>query len=426
MRDMDGASILIKNVRIFDGTREELKAGQVAIAGSKIAEVIDVPHGPSSPDRAETIIDGGGRVLIPGLTDAHVHITAAAISAQEFMTASNGLMYLKGVAEAGRMLMRGFTAVRDMAGDTAAIKQVIDSGLFPGPRIYPSHAAISQTSGHGDFSSLFDAPRVFGGQPSRTEALGLSRVVDGRDGVLAAVREQLKKAASQIKVMAGGGVASGYDPLDVQQFTLDELRAAVEAAQDWGTYVAAHVYTAEGIRRAVAAGIKSIEHGQLADEESIALLADSDTWLSTQAFVESDHPYVSPSLAEKNRLICEGVDQAFDLARKYRVKMAFGTDLLLNPAASHRQSEMLTRLARHFTPAEALVMATSGNARLFRLSGARDPYREAVFGVIEPGAWADLLIVEGDPTTDLSVLGDPERNLAVIIKDGRIYKNRLP
>jgi imidazolonepropionase-like amidohydrolase len=418
------ASILIRNVRIFDGVHEELVAGQVLTTGSKIAAVVIGPPGPY-PEQAETIIDGGGRVLIPGLTDAHVHITAAAVSAQELMYASDGLVYLKGIAEAGRMLMRGFTAVRDMAGDTAAIKQVIDSGLFPGPRIYPSHAAISQTSGHGDFSAVFDAPRLFGGPPSRAEALGLSRVVDGREGILAGVREQLKKEASQIKVMAGGGVASGYDPLDVQQFTPDELRAAVEAAQDWGTYVAAHVYTAEGIRRAVAAGVKSIEHGHLADEESIALLADSDVWLSTQAFVESDHPYTSPALAEKNRLICEGVDQAFDWARKYGVKTAFGTDLLLNPATSHRQSEMLTRLARHFSPAEALTMVTSGNAGLFRLSGARDPYREAAFGVIEPGAWADMLIVEGDPTKDLAVFGDPELNLAVIIKDGQVYKNRL-
>lgn len=417
-------SILIRNVRVFDGVHPELRAGHVLADGSKISAIITAASEPPAA-QADTVIDGGGRVLMPGLTDAHVHITAAAVSAGELMTASNGLMYLKGVAEAGRMLMRGFTAVRDMAGDTAAIKQVIDSGLFPGPRIYPSHAAISQTSGHGDFSAVFDASPTLDGPRSRAEALGLSRVADGREGVLAAVREQLKKAASQIKVMAGGGVASGYDPLDARQFTLDELRAAVEAAEDWGTYVAAHVYTPAGIRRAVAAGVKSIEHGHLADEESVALLAEGDVWLSTQTFVEDDHPYASPALAEKNRLICEGVDQTLDWAQKYGVKIAFGSDLLLNPSVSSRQNEMLTRLARHFSPVDALTMVTSGNARLFRLSAARDPYREAAFGVIEAGAWADMLIVEGDPTQDLAILGDPERNLPVIIKNGQIYKNRL-
>ena len=417
-------SVLVKKVRIFDGVHDELVAGDVLISGSKITAVAANLR-ESFPEPPNTVIDGGGRVLIPGLTDAHVHIVAAASTSEDLMYGSDGLMYLAGVTEAGRMLMRGFTSVRDMAGDTAAIKQMIDSGVFPGPRIYPSQAAISQTSGHGDFSRVFDAPGILGGPVSRTEVLGFSRVIDGRDKVLAAVREQLKKGASQIKVMCGGGVASRYDPLDVQQFTADELSAAVEAAEDWGTYVAAHVYTAAAIRRAVGAGVKSIEHGLLADEEAIELMAERDVWLSGQTFVDSDHSYASPALAEKNRLICQGVDRAFGWARKYGVEIAFGTDLLLNPGASHLQNEMLTRLSRYFSPIEALKVATAGNARLFRLAGARDPYREAPLGVIAPGAWADMLIVEGDPTRDLAVLGDPERSLGVIIKDGRIYRNRL-
>lgn len=163
------------------------------------------------------MVDGGGRVLMPGLSDAHVHLFAAGATMPEMLLAPTGVLYYKALAEAGQMLMRGFTTVRDMAGDTACLRQVIDAGLFPGPRIYPSQAAISQTSGHGDFSDVHQAATAFGGAPSRAEALSFMRVVDGPERVLAGVREQLKRGASQIKLMAGGGVTSAYDPLDTLQ-----------------------------------------------------------------------------------------------------------------------------------------------------------------------------------------------------------------
>ncbi|MFG3042508.1 amidohydrolase family protein [Streptomyces sp. NPDC048330] len=262
---------------------------------------------------------------------------------------------------------------------------------------------------------------------SRAEALSFMRVADGRERVLAAVREQLKRGASQIKVMAGGGVTSAYDPLDTLQYTTDELRAAVGAAADWGTYVAVHVFTVEGIRRAVDAGVKSIEHGLLADEATIALLAEEDVWLSTQPLLESDHVFASPDSVAKNQKVCEGVKDTLAWARAHGVKLSLGTDMLLNPAEAHKQGEMLTRLTGRFgfTPAETLRIATSGNAELFRLAGERDPYRQAPFGVIRPGAWADVLFVDGDPTQDIGLLAEPEENLALIIKGGRIHKNRL-
>lgn len=416
--------LVVTNVRIFDGVNDGLDEGHVLVRGSKIAEVgtgSEVPHHSGNA----TVVDGGGRVLMPGLSDAHTHVIAAGCTRPELLTGSTGLPYLNGLAEAGHMLMRGFTTIRDMAGDTAALKQVIDAGTFPGPRIYPSQAAVSQTSGHGDFSGVHEAPTALGGTPSRSEEIGMMRVADGRDRVLAAVREQLKKGASQIKLMAGGGVASAYDPLDVRQFTPDELRAAVEAAADWDTYVAVHVYTDEAIHRAVEAGVASIEHGHLATEDTVRSMADHGVWLSTQPFAESDHDYSSPESAEKNRAVCDGVDNVFAWAGKYGVKVAFGTDLLLNPTENHRQVEMLARLQRWFTPTESLRIATSGNAELFRLAGRRDPYEEAALGVIRPGAWADMLLVDGDPTRDLSVLANPDRNLAVIVKNGRVYKNLL-
>lgn len=417
--------VVINNVRVFDGVRPELvHTARLYLKDGRIA-------GPEErPDPASVVIEGGDRVVIPGLSDAHTHLYAAGSTEADLLMGPTARGYYNAAAEAERMLMRGFTTVRDMGGDVVALKEAIDAGGLRGPRIYPSQAALSQTSGHGDFSTPYEPSTVFGGVPSRAEEVAFMRVADGRDRVLAAAREQLKRGASQIKVMAGGGVASAYDPLDVIQFTSDELRAAVEAAADWGTYVSAHVYTDAGIRRAVEAGVKSIEHAQLASEETIALLAadpKNPVWLCTQPFLENDHHYASPVSAAKNRRVCEGVAQTLTWARAYGVKTAFGTDLLLNPSESGRQIEMFTRLATAFgyRPFEALTMATSTNAELFRLAGERDPYKAAPLGVIQPGAWADLLVVEGDPTKDLSVLGDPDTNLAVIIKDGRIHKNQL-
>ncbi|MEV7599015.1 amidohydrolase family protein [Kitasatospora sp. NPDC089797] len=422
------APILIENVRVFDavGPGPDLTGPtSVLIEDRRISAI-----GRVTPPAGHTVvIAGGGRVLMPGLTDAHVHLFAAGNTALGLTAGPTGTGYYRALAEAERMLLRGFTTVRDMAGDVASLRQVLDAGVFPGPRIYPSQAAISQTSGHGDFSHVYEDAKTFScGVNSRAEQIGFLRVADGRDQVLAAVREQLKRGAAQIKVMAGGGVTSPYDPLDALQYTPDELRAAVEAAADWGTYVCAHAYTDESIRRAVAAGVRSIEHGHLAaGRETLRLMADEDVWLSTQPFVESDHELPDPDGAEQNRQVCEGVARTFEWARSEGTKVAFGTDLLLEPEKAGRQNEMLTRLSTTFgfPPAEALRTATSGNAALFRLAGERDPYKAARLGEITEGAWADVLLVDGDPTRDLGVLGDPEGNLAVIIKDGRVYKNLL-
>jgi imidazolonepropionase-like amidohydrolase len=322
-------------------------------------------------------------------------------------------------------LLRGFTTVRDMAGDTAGIKNVIDGDPALGPRIYPSQAAISQTAGHGDFGLVYERPTALGGRQSRAEQIGMMRVADGEGRVLAAVREQLRQGASQIKLMAGGGVASPYDPLYTLQFTPRELRAAVDAAEDYGTYVAAHVYSVEGIHRAVDAGVKSIEHGHLADESTVAMLAERGIWLSTQPFAEHDHNFPNPENAEKNREICTRTDRLYKWVRKHGVKTAWGTDLLFEPELAGKQSEMMPRLGGYFTNVEALKIVTSGNASLFRLSGERDPYKVARLGEISVGAWADVLLINGDPTGDLALLADPDKNIAVIVKDGAVVKNAI-
>ena len=432
-------TILIRDVRIFDGVNDRVRTGHVLTEGTKIKTVGD--GDPPDPGAADTVLDGRGATLIPGLSDAHVHLRLAGATQVELMLGGAGVGYLRGAAEARAMLMRGFTTVRDMAGDTGDLKRLIDAGALPGPRIYPSHAGLSQTAGHGDFGMVYDVPTALGGTATRAEQLGLMRIADGTAQVLAGVREQLKKGASQIKMMAGGGVASAYDHLDVLQYTAEELRAGVQAAADWGTYVAVHVYTGEGIRRAVRAGVRVIEHGHLAGEDDIAFMAEHDVWLCGQPFVETDHFFPDPTSAEKNRRVCEGVERVFGWALEHGVRVAFGTDLLLDPASSARQSEMLARMAGLVGgPPAALKIATSGNAELFRKAGQRDPYQNptpadieaygdgphvAHLGVIAEGAWADLLLVDGDPTRDLRLLADPA-NLKVIIKDGRVHKNTLP
>ncbi|MGY4710296.1 amidohydrolase family protein [Mycolicibacterium sp. CBM1] len=415
-------SLLIKNVRIFDGLSGSVVPGHVLVDGATIAAVDTSPIAESA---ATTVIDGADRVLMPGMIDAHAHLVGMANTLLDLAMASQTQLAATTLARAKGTLLRGFTTVRDMAGDTAGIKKVIDGEPALGPRIYPSQAAISQTGGHGDFGFVYERPTALGGVESRAETIGFMRVADGVERVLAAVREQLKLGASQIKLMAGGGAASLYDPLYTVQFTQAEIAAAVQAATDYGTYVATHVYNVTGIRRAVEAGVKSIEHGHLADEATVALLAERDVWLSTQPFAEHDHGFLNPDSAEKNREICSGTPHVYQWATKYGVKLAWGTDLLFEPENVARQSEMMARLGEYVSNVDALKMVTSGNAQLLRLAGERDPYKSARLGEITAGAWADLLVVDGDPTADLGVLAKPDTGLSVIVKDGLVVKNTL-
>jgi imidazolonepropionase-like amidohydrolase len=374
---------------------------------------------------AATVIDGAGRTLMPGLIDNHVHIFMSASSQAELMDpkATFGALEAKAAAEARLMLLRGFTAARDMGGPAFGIKRSIDQGKSIGPRIYPSGAMISQTSGHGDFRMPEDRSRRFGGQTTPGELMGIGFIADGRDEVLTAVREDLRAGASQIKVMAGGGAASAYDPLDVTQYTLDELKAAVEAADDWNTYVTVHAYTPKAVRRAVEAGVKCIEHGQLLDEATMQLLAEKGIWLSLQALDEAP-PTASPSTRAKKHTVVEGTDNAFRWARKHHVKLAWGTDLMFVPAQMKNQNTDILKLAQWMTPAEALRLVTHDNAELLALSGPRNPY-PGKLGVVEVGALADLLLVDGDPIANFNLVADPDRNFVVIMKDGTIYKNSL-
>ncbi|MCU0619362.1 MAG: amidohydrolase family protein, partial [Gemmatimonadaceae bacterium] len=263
--------------------------------------------------------------------------------------------------------------------------------------------------------------RRFTGKPSRAELLGATFIADGVDEVLTATRENLRFGASQIKLMAGGGTSSAYDPIDVTQYTLEEMRAAVNAAADWNTYVAVHAYTPRSVRRAIAAGVKVIEHGQLLDDATLRVMAQKGVWLSGQWLVE-DTPDMAPERREKRRDIVANNARLLRSAKRLGVKLAWGTDFLFEPDLNEQQNAYLLKLKAIFTPAELLRLATHGNAQLLALSGPRAPY-QGTLGVVEIGALADLLVVRGDPLADIDLLGDPDRNFTVIMKGGVVHKN---
>jgi imidazolonepropionase-like amidohydrolase len=341
------------------------------------------------------------------------------------ITSDIGYTNLLAGAEATATLMRGFTTVRDMGGPIFALKRAVDDGIVTGPRIYPSGAMISITGGHGDFRQPTDLPRTIGGMLSRIEQLGGSMIADSPDEVRLRVREQLMLGASQIKLTAGGGVASPHSPLDVVTFTEPELRAAVEAAENWGTYVCTHAYTSPSIQRSIAAGVKCIEHGHLMDDATARLMAEKGVWLSTQPFLDiGGAAALPPAQQAQMRQVVSGTDSVYTLAKKYKIKTAFGTDILFSKALAEQQGAGVADLTRWYTPAEALAMATSTNAELLSLSGLRNPY-PGKLGVVEQGALADLLLVDGNPLENIRLVAEPGKNFLVIMKDGAIYKNTL-
>jgi imidazolonepropionase-like amidohydrolase len=251
-------------------------------------------------------------------------------------------------------------------------------------------------------------------------------IADGPDEVRKRVREQLMLGASQIKLAAGGGVSSMYDPIDVSQYTEAEFRAAVEAAENWGTYVTVHAYTPRAIQTAIAGGVQCIDHGQLMDEASAKLMAEKGVWLSLQPFI--DNEFANPQSGanrSKQLQVFEGTDNAYRLAKQYKLKVAWGTDMLFDPNMVSNQGAILATMTRWYTPAEVLKLATSNNAELLALSGPRNPYPGAL-GVVEEGALADLLLVDGDPIADINLVADPDRNFVVIMKDGKLFKDALP
>ncbi len=373
--------ILFTNVDVFDGVNLELMQDMnVVVTGNLITEI-------SSEDIAVAggrVIDGEGYTLMPGLIDAHYHTMMASLPLATFLTTQEGDIQLAAAQNAEQLLLQGFTTVRDVAGNSFPLKRAIDSGAYVGPRIFPSGAFISQTSGHGDFRPYLAVPTEPTTQRDHLHRNGYAFIADGKAEVLRSVRENLRMGASQIKLAAGGGVTSLYDPIDVTEYTPEEMKAAVDAAASWNTYVTVHVFTDAAVQMAIEAGVKSIEHGFLLSEETLRMMKEKDVWLSIQPLFNDEDaiPFPNPVSQAKFVAVTKGTDTVYPLARDVGVKIAFGTDTLFDAELATRNGKQLAKLQRYFTPAQVLKMATHDNAELLALSGPRSPYQEGALGVV--------------------------------------------
>jgi imidazolonepropionase-like amidohydrolase len=418
--------VLFENVRIFDGMTNGLSApSSVLVVGNAIRTISTGVITPPA-NVALTRIAGGGRTLTPGLIDAHMHIMFATVPMLALATSDIGFINVAAVKAANDTLMRGFTSIRDLGGPTFGLKEGIDRGLAVGPRIWPSGAYISQSGGHGEFRLPHEFPARLG-EISYWEREGATAIADDPGMVRKRARELLARGASQLKLHVGGGVASIYDPLDVTQFTVPEIRAAVEAAQNWGTYVTVHAYTPNAGKLAIEGGVTCIEHGHLFDDATVQLMAEKGIWWCMQPFLDDEDAQSYPegsSNRKKQLQMFAGTDNAYALAKKHKIRTAWGSDTIFDARLTLRQGAQLSKLTRWYSPFEVLKMATADNAQLLALSGLRSPY-EGKLGVIQEGALADLLLMDGDPLANIKLIEDPAKNFRVIMKDGAIFKNTV-
>ena len=409
--------ILIENVRIFNGVDSKLTPGHVLVVDGLIDTVsrdaIEAPAG-------TVVIDGGNRVLSPGFIDLHTHLVGQNPRNQSKWDPTVTGAYAADMAR--HYLDTGFTTIRDAGGTHPDFARALEAGTIYGPRLFPSGAVISQTAGHGDFRAPHDPhPTLIGGNPYIEH--GGSVLADGVDQTLMAVRENLKAGATQIKIMGGGGVMSEFDPIHSLQPSPAEIRAAVQAASDWGTYVLAHAYTSEAVQRLVENGVRCIEHGLLLDDATAKMVAEKHVVVTTQLTVYrtlQDLPGISDRNLKKLAAVLAGQENLIDLIKKYDIKTGFATDFI--QGGYTMLTREFTERAAYWTAAEIMVQATSESAEVIRMIGKLN--RWGNFGEIREGWVADLLLINGEPLEDISVLTDPDSALALIMKSGEIVKDR--
>ncbi len=436
--------ILITNVNVFDGRTDALVMGQNVLVEGNLIKTISDDSIDTSP--SAIVIDGAGRTLMPGLIDGHAHVMIN----QDFGVVETNVdltdLAYNATIVAKRFLMDGFTAVRDMGGPTFGLQRAIDQGRVIGPRIYPSGGFVSQTSGHGDFRDRGDpgfSQHSVAGDLSNFERMGIGNVADGVPEVLRAVRLNLRNGATQIKIMGGGGGSSRFDPIDTTQFSEAEICAAVEAAKDWGTYIAAHTFTDRAVNRLLDCGVKTFEHGFFISPKTMRRIAQEGGYVVPQMWG------ISPDLARNPLMPPDKIPMVQALGKKYenfgrdllknKVKVVFASDYVgkFADAERARRYEIWWRTQTFDSNFEVLKQLTSVAGEMLALSGPRNPYRDGPQGVIEEGAYADLLLVDGNPLEDITVIGgttawfdaDPEYKLIptihLVMKDGRIYRNEI-
>ncbi len=406
---------LFKNFEMLEPEAGELQGGfELLVEGDKIRELSAKPI--KAPKAS--VVDCGKKTLMPGLIDSHVHVVLSEVFIRQLENVPLTLMTARAADLMRGMLDRGFTSVRDTGGADWGLKEATDKWLLAGPRLFIAGRAIGPTGGHSDGRRRTDP----GTRCHCCNALSFSMgIADGVSEVRRAVREEMRQGVDQVKIMMSGGVASPYDPLDSLQFSMDEVHAAVEEANAFGRYVCAHAYTPEAITRAAHAGVRTIEHGNLVDDASAKLMAEKGMYLVANLVTyfemkkrAAEYGMNSDMLA-KNDIVIEGALRSLEICKRHGVKVAYGTDLL--GQLQTEQSQEFTIRAQVQKPIEIIRAATTIGAEVVRMEGK--------LGCLKPGAFADLLIVDGNPLKDLKVLQGQGKHLSVIMKGGRFHKNLL-
>ena len=417
--------LLITNVFVWDGTSDQAIPLDVLITGNKIAAV-----GANLAAEGAEVIDGKGGTVTPGLIDMHQHLTLnGGTSAGTYEWDA----YVQGAhaSRAAEYLLRsGFTTIRDIAGNSLGLKRAINGNFLPGPRVYSCGPALGPTGGHSDWGSFNDQP----GQPNYQTMVGNTFVIDGVDQWMRASRWVFRNGGDYLKVMSGGGVASVFDPLELNSPSLAEMKAAVQVANEYKSYVAIHGYTDDAYNKSMDAGVKSYEHGFLISEETVKRMAKEGVWWSWQpfgsynTFGQGNFPdWFTPDMKEKGALVAKGSIQVPKWMKKHRVKMFVGSDMFGWDNWKNALVNVTYPIEipdSPFSSLDAMRLSTSyaGQALLELSAPSRNPFKGAKLGVVEPGAWADLLIWKGDPTKDIKLILE-EENLLFILKDGKSYKN---
>ena len=406
---------LFKNFEMLDPEHDELRGGhELLVEGERIKAISARPI--KAPDA--NVVDCGKRTLMPGLIDSHVHVVLSEVSIPRLENVPLTLMTARAAVLMRGMLDRGFTSVRDTGGADWGLKEATDKWLLPGPRLFIAGKALGPTGGHSDGRRRTDHGTRCHCCDALHFAMGLA---DGTAEVRKAVREEMRQGADQVKIMMSGGVASPYDPLDSLQFSVEEVAAAVEEAHAFGRYVCAHAYSVEAITRAAHAGVRTIEHGNLIDDASAKLMASKGMFLIANLVTYYEMKKraaeygMSSDMLAKNDLVIEGGLKSLEICKRAGVPVAYGTDLLGQLQAEQSREFMIRSEVQ--TPIEIIRAAT--------LIGAQIVRQVDKIGCLKPGAFADLLVIDGNPLADLGVLQEQGKYLAVIMKAGRFHKNRL-
>lgn len=407
--------ILFKNFEMLEPAHGELRGGyQLLVDGSLIKELSDKPI---RADNA-TAIDCGGGTLMPGLIDCHVHAMHSEVNVRFLEAMPLTLLTARAGSRLRAMLDRGFTTVRDTGGADWGVKSAVETGHFIGPRLFIAGKSIGPTGGHADSRRRTD----MGGSCICCDGLQFkSAIADGADEVRKAAREQMRQGCDHVKIMMSGGVASPYDPLDSLQFSIPEVQAAVEEAHAFGRYVCAHAYSAEAITRAAHNGVRTIEHGNLIDDAAAKLMAQKGMFLVANLvayYAMKDRAAkfgMTAESLEKNDMVIGGGLKSLEICKRAGVPVAYGSDLLGDLAVD--QSREFALRSEVVSPIEIIRSATAIGAQVLR--------QEGKLGTLAPGAFADIIVIDGNPLKNLALFEGQGQHLPVIMKGGKVHKNRL-